>query len=187
MLLHFIFCDMLGGFDVDKVFPHLLQLCGFHEKLNNKNEDLQKRKFRNTKYKRFWLKGVVMDKPYTCPPLPWSEGSTCSSLELELTQDCWSSDENNDTDSFSPSQKQFPFVVIQFKQHCTVQNIALTWILKLSKMHMSSSFLVETIWPTRAAKKACGSLEQWIIHEVNESVNSCTQMLQRFVILLHLS
>lgn len=33
MLPNFILRNMLGGFDVDKVLSHLLQLGSFHEKL----------------------------------------------------------------------------------------------------------------------------------------------------------
>lgn len=36
VLLNFILSDILGGFDVDKVLPHLLQLGGFHKKLSKK-------------------------------------------------------------------------------------------------------------------------------------------------------
>lgn len=36
MLHNFILCDILCGFDVDKVFSHLIQLCSLHKKLKSR-------------------------------------------------------------------------------------------------------------------------------------------------------
>lgn len=41
MLFNFILCEMFGGFDVNKVLSHLVQLSSFHKKLK---EELKKNK-----------------------------------------------------------------------------------------------------------------------------------------------
>lgn len=82
MLFNFIFCHMFGFFNVDEVVSHLLQLGSFHKKL----QEFKKRRRnqstcnqRNLSQLKFTQNNRQL--PYICPPLLWSVGSICSSLE----------------------------------------------------------------------------------------------------------
>ena len=39
MLFNFILCEMFGGFDVNKVLSHLVQLRSFHKKLEGRGHE----------------------------------------------------------------------------------------------------------------------------------------------------
>lgn len=108
MLLHFIFCDMLGGFDVDKVLSHLFKLCSFHKKLNNKNKHLPKKKKKSLEVDfdlKIWSCIITRQTLYLSPsPLEWRKYLLISWVRTDtgLLTFRWKQCDNQ---SFSPTQK----------------------------------------------------------------------------------